>query len=75
MRCSPEENRVAKGEAVAGKGFLRTGDDEVDDIDERVAVRVRRVNDGTGSLELSFCSCSGDCLGGGRMVEGSSSDG
>jgi hypothetical protein len=40
-RCSGEENLVAKGEAVAGKGFRRTGDDEVDDEDERVSARDR----------------------------------
>lgn len=39
-RCSPEENLVARGEAVAGRGFRRTGDDEVvDDGEESVSAR------------------------------------
>ena len=39
-RCSPEEKRVASGEAVAGKGFRRTGDDEGDEADDRVLDRI-----------------------------------
>ena len=30
-RCSPEEKRVAMGEAVDGKGFRRTGEDSEKD--------------------------------------------
>lgn len=39
-RCSPEENLVAKGEAVKGKGFLRTDDDEADDAVEKPRDRI-----------------------------------
>lgn len=59
VRCSPEENRVAKGEAVTGKGFLLTGDDEVDDMDDIVSVRGRRDNDGIRSRGFWFSSSSG----------------
>lgn len=47
-RCSPEENLVAKGDAVDGSGFLRTGDDDVELVevmDERVSVRDRTETD------------------------------
>jgi hypothetical protein len=37
---------MAKGDAVAGKGFRLTGDDAVDEVDEMVSVRVRRVEAG-----------------------------
>jgi len=47
-RCSPEENLVAKGEAVDGKGFLRTGDEEVADDEERP--RDRMDNEGIRGL-------------------------
>ena len=49
-RCSPEENLVAKGEAVAGKGFRRTGDDEVDEVDESVSARDRIDSEGARSV-------------------------
>lgn len=29
-RCSPDEYLVARGDAVNGRGFLRTGDDDGD---------------------------------------------
>jgi len=47
-RCSPEENLVAKGDAVDGSGFLRTGDDDVELVEvmeERVSVRDRTETD------------------------------
>jgi hypothetical protein len=76
-RCSPDENLVAKGEAVKGKGFLRTDDDEVDDAVEKP--RDRMVSDGMrGLLFGSVCSGRSDRLSGslaGRIEEESSSDG
>jgi hypothetical protein len=53
-RCSPEENLVARGEAVMGKGFRRTGDDEVvvDDVDTSVSARDRVDNEGIWSLRF-----------------------
>jgi hypothetical protein len=33
---------MAKDDAVAGKGFRLTGDDEMDEVEEMVSVRVRR---------------------------------
>lgn len=58
-RCSPDENLVARGEAVNGKGFLRTGDDdeEVDEADERARDLID--NDGMRGLlfrESELCS-------------------
>ena len=50
-RCSADagdENLVANGEAVKGKGFLRTDDDEVDDAVEKPRDRI--VNDGIRGL-------------------------
>jgi len=38
---------VAQGEAVAGKGFRRTGDDEVDEVEERVSARDLIDSEGT----------------------------
>ena len=50
-RCSPDEYLVARGEAVAGKGFRRTGEDEVvDDGEESVSARDRIDSDGNCSL-------------------------
>ncbi len=40
-RCSPEENLMAKGEAVGGNGFRRTG--EVNEKDEECEGRGREV--------------------------------
>lgn len=58
VRCSPgvgDENLVTNGEAVKGKGFLRTDDDEVDDAVEKPLDRM--VNDGIrGLLFGSWCS-------------------
>jgi len=47
-RCSPDEYRVARGEAVTGNGFLRTGEDEADDAVEMDKDRID--NDGTRGL-------------------------
>ena len=44
-RYSPDENLVANGEIVGGKGFLRTEEEEADDAEEKP--RSRSVNDGT----------------------------
>jgi hypothetical protein len=48
VRCSPDEYLIANGEAVKGKGFLRTDDAEVDDADEKPRDRI--VNDGIRGL-------------------------
>ena len=63
-RCSPEENLIAKGEAVKGNGFLRTDDAEVDDADEKPRDRI--VDEGirgllfasTGSGRSDVCAGS-----------------
>ena len=55
-RCSPDENLVAKGEAVKGNGFLRIDDDEVDDAVEKPRDRI--VNDGIRGLLFGWM-CSG----------------
>jgi len=44
-RCSPDEYRVARGDAVDGRGFLRTGDDN-GEVDTVVRARGRIDNDG-----------------------------
>jgi hypothetical protein len=64
-RCSPEENLVAKGEAVAGKGFRRTGDDEVvvDNGEESVSARDRIASEGIWSVWLVW-ACSDELLAG-----------
>ena len=56
-RCSPEENLVAKGEAVAGKGLRRTGDDEVDDEDESVSARDRIDSEGIRPVSILLILC------------------
>jgi hypothetical protein len=63
-RCSPDEYLVAKGEAVAGRGFRRTGDDEVvDNGEESVSARVLIGRDGICSL-LFAGAVSGGLLAG-----------
>lgn len=57
VRCSPDENLVARGEAVKGKGFLRTDDDEVDDAAEKPRDRID--NDGIRGLLSGWGTCSG----------------
>jgi hypothetical protein len=67
VRCSPEEYLVAKGEAVNGKGFLRTGDEEVDEEEERARSRI--IREGIrGRVPVSWACC------GGLLVEGSRTD-
>ena len=76
-RCSPDESLVAKGEAVKGKGFRRTDDDEVDDAVEKARDRI--VNDGIRGLlpGRSWPGRSGSSSGllAGRIDEVSRSDG
>lgn len=55
-RYSPELNLVANGDAVEGKGFLRTGDDEVDDVEETVSALERIEDEGIPRLFLNPCS-------------------
>jgi hypothetical protein len=57
-RCPPAENRMANDEAVAGKGFLRTGDDddEVEEVEEKVSA-LDRIDNGGRPREL-FRPCS-----------------
>lgn len=39
-RCSPDEYLVARGEAVNGTGFRLTGEDVVEEADDRVLDRI-----------------------------------
>lgn len=55
-RYVPEENLVAKGDAVAGRGFLRTGDDEVEEIDDMVSVLDRKEDEDISRLIFEPCS-------------------
>jgi hypothetical protein len=70
-RCSPVEYRVARGEAVAGRGFLRTGEDEVVDGSEE-SVSARDLIDSDGSCSLVFVGAFFGGLLAGRMCEGRS---
>lgn len=54
-RYSPELYLVANGDAVGGKGFLRTGDDEVDDVEETVSALDRTDDEGIPRLFLNPC--------------------
>jgi len=58
---------VAQGEAVAGKGFRRTGDDEVDDVEESVSARDLIDSEGIRSL-LILTGNSGGLLVGSEAV-------
>lgn len=65
MRCSPDEYLVARGEAVAGKGFRRTGEDEVVDDDGEESVSARDLIDRGGICSLVFVGAfSGGLLAG-----------
>jgi hypothetical protein len=57
-RCAPDENLVAKGDAVGGKGFRRTGDDDEVEETERPRARIdsERIR---GLLFLSPCWAGG----------------
>lgn len=57
-RYSPEENLVARGDAVTGRGFLRTGDDEVDDMEDTVFVLDRKEDDGRSRVFFEPCSAA-----------------
>jgi hypothetical protein len=52
-RCPPEENLVARDEAVAGRGFRRTGDDEAFD-DGEASVSARDLIDREAIWSRSF---------------------
>jgi hypothetical protein len=63
-RCSPEENLVARSEAVAGRGFRRTGDDVVVDEDEEsVSARDLIDNEGIWSRMSVWGFCGGLLVG------------
>lgn len=53
-RCSLEENLVARGDAVDGRGFLRSGDDE--EMEEMESPLSRSDNEGIRGL-LLFSPC------------------
>jgi hypothetical protein len=55
-RYSPEENLVTMGEAVGGRGFLRTGDEELDVVEETVSALDRIVDEVIPRLFLKPCS-------------------
>jgi hypothetical protein len=54
-RCSPDENLVARGEAVEGRGFLRTDEVEVDEVVEKP--RDRTVDGGMRGILMCW-NCS-----------------